>query len=104
MIPVVVWGAGGRMGKRLIKLVLQASDLKLMGAVEAEGHPGIFQDAGQYPRLAGSRRHTGHVLRTRCSGISGNRAGFFTVRRPDRSRRMGAEIRMGAGVGHDRTE
>ncbi|MBN1880422.1 4-hydroxy-tetrahydrodipicolinate reductase [bacterium] len=51
MIPVVVWGAGGRMGKRLIRLVLQASDLRLIGAIEAEGHPGIFQDAGYYHGL-----------------------------------------------------
>lgn len=51
MIPVVVWGAGGRMGKRLISLIHQASDLKLTGAVEAEGHPGIFQDAGHYHGL-----------------------------------------------------
>ena len=51
MIPVVVWGAGGRMGKRLIKLVQQISDLQLAGAIEAEGHPGIFQDAGFYHGL-----------------------------------------------------
>jgi 4-hydroxy-tetrahydrodipicolinate reductase len=51
MIPVVVWGAGGRMGKRLINLVLQQRDLELVGAVETEGHQGVFQDAGFFHGL-----------------------------------------------------
>lgn len=62
MIPVVIWGAGGRMGKRLINLVLREKDLELAGAVEAEGHQGIFQDAGFYHGLP----ETGVLLSMTC--------------------------------------
>ncbi|HPQ40880.1 MAG TPA: 4-hydroxy-tetrahydrodipicolinate reductase [bacterium] len=51
MIHAVIWGAGGRMGKRLVKLVLQAPDMILSGAIEAGGHPGVYQDAGYYHQL-----------------------------------------------------
>lgn len=51
MIHVVIWGAGGRMGKRLVKRVMQASDTVLAGAIEAGGHPGVYQDAGYYHQL-----------------------------------------------------
>ena len=46
MIKVVVAGAGGRMGGRLIGLVKEASDLQLVGAVERKGHPMVGKDAG----------------------------------------------------------
>lgn len=62
MIPVVVWGAGGRMGKRLINLVSQEKDMELVGAVENEGHQGIFQDAGFYHGLP----ETGVLLSMTC--------------------------------------
>jgi 4-hydroxy-tetrahydrodipicolinate reductase len=51
MIPVVIWGAGGRMGKRLIRLVQQSNDLTVAGAIEAGGHPGVYQDSGLYHDL-----------------------------------------------------
>jgi 4-hydroxy-tetrahydrodipicolinate reductase len=46
MIHVVISGAGGRMGRTLVRLVQESQDLKLVGAVEAPGHPCLGQDAG----------------------------------------------------------
>ena len=39
MIQTVVSGACGRMGRTLIRLIAESEDLKLVGAVEAPGHP-----------------------------------------------------------------
>jgi len=44
---VVVAGAGGRMGVRVINQILGAEDLTLTGALEREGFPGLGGDAGQ---------------------------------------------------------
>jgi len=46
MVKVVVAGAGGRMGGRLVSLIKESSDLKLVGALERKGHPTIDADAG----------------------------------------------------------
>ena len=50
---LVVAGAGGRMGRALIELILRSSDLELAGAVEAPGNPLVGRDAGE---LVGERR------------------------------------------------
>ncbi|MGV8059428.1 MAG: 4-hydroxy-tetrahydrodipicolinate reductase [Smithellaceae bacterium] len=47
MIRVVVTGAGGRMGSRIISLISEMADAKVVGAVEAAGHPIIGRDIGQ---------------------------------------------------------
>lgn len=47
MINVIVTGAAGRMGRRLVALVEQSESLSLAGAVEGRGHPSIGADAGQ---------------------------------------------------------
>lgn len=47
MIKVVVAGAAGRMGNRLVALVKDSTDLTLVGAVEGKGHPALGQDAGE---------------------------------------------------------
>ena len=44
---VVVAGAGGRMGVRIINQIVGAEDLTLTGALEREGFPGLGGDAGQ---------------------------------------------------------
>ena len=44
---LVVAGAGGRMGRALIELILRSSDLELAGAVEVAGNPLIGRDAGE---------------------------------------------------------
>lgn len=41
---VIVVGAAGRMGKRLVKLAAGDEDFELIGAVEAAGHPDIGKD------------------------------------------------------------
>lgn len=49
-IRLVIVGAGGRMGRALIKGIAEAPDLALAGAIEPAGSPLIGEDAG---RLAG---------------------------------------------------
>ncbi|HBM17011.1 MAG TPA: 4-hydroxy-tetrahydrodipicolinate reductase [Lentisphaeria bacterium] len=46
MTRVVVIGAAGRMGRLLVKNILISSDLRLVGAIEAQGNPTIGSDAG----------------------------------------------------------
>jgi 4-hydroxy-tetrahydrodipicolinate reductase len=43
---VVVAGAAGRMGKRLIALIRESGDLQVCGAVERAGHPDVGRDVG----------------------------------------------------------
>jgi len=52
-IPVVVTGAAGRMGRRLVAAVMEDPDTALAGATEAPGHPSLGMDAGE---LAGQGR------------------------------------------------
>ncbi|MBN1806472.1 MAG: 4-hydroxy-tetrahydrodipicolinate reductase [Sedimentisphaerales bacterium] len=43
---LVVVGAGGRMGKRIIALAVESGQFDIAGAVERQGHPDIGKDAG----------------------------------------------------------
>src|SRR5438094_4275619 len=52
-IDVVVAGAAGRMGTRLVACLQGADDLRLVGALEAPAHPALRRDAGE---LAGIGR------------------------------------------------
>src|SRR5437879_6191124 len=47
MIKVIVAGAGGRMGERLISLIKESKTLQLVGAVEKKGHFAVGQDTGE---------------------------------------------------------
>lgn len=47
MITIAINGACGRMGSRLIQLVREDSDLKLVAALERQGHPSLGADIGQ---------------------------------------------------------
>jgi 4-hydroxy-tetrahydrodipicolinate reductase len=47
MTKVIIAGAGGRMGRRLISLVKDSSFLVLTGAVEGKANPAVGQDAGE---------------------------------------------------------
>ncbi|MCP9455818.1 MAG: 4-hydroxy-tetrahydrodipicolinate reductase [Nitrospira sp.] len=47
MIAVIVVGAAGRMGCRLVSLIKESANLTLAGAVEVHGHPAIGRDAGE---------------------------------------------------------
>jgi len=46
MADVVVAGAAGRMGSRLVALLQAEQDLRLVAALEAPGHPALGKDAG----------------------------------------------------------
>jgi len=48
MIQLVVWGAGGRMGGRLIAAIQKQSRFRLAAAVDRPGHPAEGQDAGAF--------------------------------------------------------
>ncbi len=45
-IRLIVVGAGGRMGRTLVKAIAEAAGVSVVGAVEAAGSPLIGQDAG----------------------------------------------------------
>ncbi|HKZ04910.1 MAG TPA: 4-hydroxy-tetrahydrodipicolinate reductase [Methylomirabilota bacterium] len=47
MADVVVAGAAGRMGSRLVALLQEEKELRLVGALEAPGHPALGKDAGE---------------------------------------------------------
>jgi len=47
MIKVIVAGAAGRMGGRLVSLLKDSAALTLTGAVESKGHMSIGEDAGE---------------------------------------------------------
>ena len=45
-VKIIVTGAAGRMGKRLVALAHESPNLQLSGATEVEGHPDLGKDAG----------------------------------------------------------
>ncbi len=47
MADVVVAGAAGRMGSRIVACLRDAPELPLAAALEAPGHPALGRDAGQ---------------------------------------------------------
>jgi 4-hydroxy-tetrahydrodipicolinate reductase len=47
MVKVIVTGAGGRMGGRIISLISAMDNIKVVCAVEVAGHPIIGRDVGQ---------------------------------------------------------
>lgn len=47
MMKIIVAGAAGRMGARLVALVKESASLTLAGAVESKGHPSVGEDAGE---------------------------------------------------------
>jgi 4-hydroxy-tetrahydrodipicolinate reductase len=51
--PVIVLGAGGRMGRRIIELAETGSEARVVGAVEIPGSQLVGRDAGE---VAGTRR------------------------------------------------
>ena len=47
MIKAVVAGASGRMGKRLVALMRESADFRIVGAVERKDHVDVGRDAGE---------------------------------------------------------
>src|SRR5213592_4782021 len=52
---LIVAGAGGRMGRTLIKAIAETSGLALVGATEGEGSPLLGQDSGVLAGLPPNR-------------------------------------------------
>jgi 4-hydroxy-tetrahydrodipicolinate reductase len=53
MTDVVVAGAAGRMGSRIVACLADAPDLALVAALEAAGHPAVGRDAGEVAGIGG---------------------------------------------------
>jgi 4-hydroxy-tetrahydrodipicolinate reductase len=47
MLKLIVCGACGRMGRRIIACAAQDKDIRVVGAIEAKGHPNAGNDAGR---------------------------------------------------------
>ncbi|MEE9384629.1 MAG: 4-hydroxy-tetrahydrodipicolinate reductase [Nannocystaceae bacterium] len=54
VIPIIVVGARGRMGKTLLRTIMESDDLSLAAAVDRSGGPGTGLDAGQLAGLHNS--------------------------------------------------
>ncbi len=52
MVKVIITGAAGRMGQRLVSAVLESSEVELAGAIETPDHPLLGQDAGRVAGLS----------------------------------------------------
>lgn len=52
MTPIVVGGAAGRMGSRVVACLAEAPDLRLAAALEAPSHPALGRDAGEQAGVA----------------------------------------------------
>jgi 4-hydroxy-tetrahydrodipicolinate reductase len=46
MVKVIVTGAGGKMGSRIIGMISAMEDIRVVGAIEVKGHPIIGRDLG----------------------------------------------------------
>ena len=46
MVPIIIAGVAGRMGRRIVHMVCQNPETELAGAFERPDHPSLGQDAG----------------------------------------------------------
>ena len=53
MIPVIISGACGRMGKIILTCALESEEIKIIGALEAPGHPALGKTLSEALGLAG---------------------------------------------------
>ncbi len=68
MTKVVVAGAAGRMGKRLIALIRESADLQVHGAVERAGHSDLGRDCGDVAGLGAIGVRIDHNIDTALKG------------------------------------
>ncbi len=93
---VVVAGAGGRMGARIIYQIASLKDLSLSGALEREGFDGLGEDAGRRAGVA----ELGVILTSDASLLGGDVLISFAVPEASISHvRLAAEKGMTAVVG-----
>ncbi|MBI3604608.1 MAG: 4-hydroxy-tetrahydrodipicolinate reductase [Nitrospirae bacterium] len=77
MVQILVTGAGGRMGGKIISLILKNKNFKLVSAIEAPGHPLIGKDAGA---SAGLERSGVQISEQFPASLSGKTVGIdFTA-------------------------
>src|SRR5204862_6654303 len=90
---LIVAGAGGRMGRTLVKAITETKGLVLAGALEGEGSPLIGQDAGVLAGLPGN----GIRLTTDAKALLANADGIidFTVPKASTAFRS-----LSSGQGH----
>src|SRR4051794_9771311 len=67
---VVVAGAAGRMGQRIVALLADAPELRLVAALEAEGHAAFGRDAGE---VAGIGRSNVAIAKDAAAAIAAGR-------------------------------
>jgi 4-hydroxy-tetrahydrodipicolinate reductase len=65
-VKVVIAGAGGRMGRVLIEMVLRSPDLELAGALEIHSSTLLGKDAGELVGLPGSVRVSSDFVPADC--------------------------------------
>ncbi len=75
---LIVAGAGGRMGRTLVKAIAGHKDLTLAGALEGPGSPLIDQDAGALARIGDN----GIKLTSDAAALMGNADGIIDFTAP----------------------
>lgn len=65
-IKLLIIGAGGRMGGRIVCLAVESGRFDVVGAVDRSGHPGIGKDAG----VAAGSGQTGIMLTDTYPGVA----------------------------------
>ncbi len=68
MINAVLIGAGEAIGSRIMDLTLNMDDIRLVGAVEREGHPLVGKDIGEIMNLGA----TGILVSDNLMSVIGN--------------------------------
>src|SRR5256885_4240668 len=92
MVDIVVAGAAGRMGARIIACLGEAPDLRLVAALEASGHPALGADAGD---IAGVGRRGVPVTADATAALTAGRM-LVEFSTPDATLE---HVRMAAGAG-----
>ena len=102
MTRVIVAGAAGRMGQRIIHMVQAHPGLELSGAFEAEGSPAIGKDAGALSGLG----ETGIIITAGLESVidKGDVIIDFTFHAPRSVCPVGGQPGQGHGHRHHRSQ
>lgn len=94
MINVVVAGAAGRMGRRLVDNILNSDDLKLAGAFEISGCPLLGSDAGS----VACGKESGIKITTAGDGLPANTDAVITFATGGVIELVREAVKIGASV------
>src|SRR2546425_12249004 len=92
MVDVIVAGAAGRMGARILACMGEAPDFRLVAALEAPGHPALGADAGE---VAGVGRRGVPVTADAAAALTAGRL-LVEVSTPEATLE---HVRVAAGAG-----